>query len=197
MKIDTMQMKKNKDGTFAGEVTPTRFQFASDKLVYPLKITQISREGQDRGPLLRPGAAQGRSARRLDVSVHVGADVVSGHQLRDSRKTDQGGDGLAEARLLSSALISSNGTGKIVCIRRCETWPIASSFVHPYSFSAPRFQKVMTSLLSRTKTVSCVRSRRFALSRKDLFAPFALRDFGLQPFGNPPQVGGSLLDSSF
>jgi hypothetical protein len=42
MKIDTMQMKKNKDGSFAGEVTPTRFQFASDKLVYPLKITQIS-----------------------------------------------------------------------------------------------------------------------------------------------------------
>ena len=42
MKIDTMQMKKNKDGTFAGEVTPTRFQFASEKLVYPLKITQIS-----------------------------------------------------------------------------------------------------------------------------------------------------------
>jgi len=42
MKIDTMQMKKNKDGTFAGEVTPTRFQFTSDKLVYPLKITQIS-----------------------------------------------------------------------------------------------------------------------------------------------------------
>jgi hypothetical protein len=42
MKIDTMQMKKNKDGTFAGEVTPTRFQFASERLVYPLKITQIS-----------------------------------------------------------------------------------------------------------------------------------------------------------
>jgi hypothetical protein len=42
MKIDTMQMKRNKDGTFAGEVTPTRFQFKSDKLVYPLKITQIS-----------------------------------------------------------------------------------------------------------------------------------------------------------
>jgi hypothetical protein len=42
MKIDTMQMKKNADGTFAGEVTPTRFQFASDELVYPLKITQIS-----------------------------------------------------------------------------------------------------------------------------------------------------------
>jgi hypothetical protein len=42
MKIDAMQMKKNKDGTFAGEVTPTRFQFTSDKLVYPLKITQIS-----------------------------------------------------------------------------------------------------------------------------------------------------------
>jgi hypothetical protein len=42
MKIDTMQMKRNKDGTFAGEVTPTRFRFASDKLVYPLKITQLS-----------------------------------------------------------------------------------------------------------------------------------------------------------
>jgi hypothetical protein len=42
MKIDTAQMKRNKDGTFDGEVTPTRFQFTSDKLVYPLKITQIS-----------------------------------------------------------------------------------------------------------------------------------------------------------
>jgi hypothetical protein len=42
MKIDTMQMKKKADGTFDGEVTPTRFTFASEKLVYPLKITQIS-----------------------------------------------------------------------------------------------------------------------------------------------------------
>jgi hypothetical protein len=42
MKVDTMQMKKNPDGTFAGEVTPTRFQFPSEQLVYPLKITQIS-----------------------------------------------------------------------------------------------------------------------------------------------------------
>jgi hypothetical protein len=42
MKIDTMQMKKNPDGTFAGDVTPTRFLFSSEKLVYPLKITQIS-----------------------------------------------------------------------------------------------------------------------------------------------------------
>jgi hypothetical protein len=42
MKIDTMQMKKNKDGSYAGEVTPTRFSFSTDKLVYPLKITQIS-----------------------------------------------------------------------------------------------------------------------------------------------------------
>src|SRR6516164_8234772 len=42
MKIDTDQMKRNKDGTFAGEVTPTRFQFTSEKLIYPLKITQIS-----------------------------------------------------------------------------------------------------------------------------------------------------------
>ncbi|MBI3823670.1 MAG: DUF2330 domain-containing protein [Planctomycetes bacterium] len=42
MKIDTMQMKRNKDGSFDGEVTPTRFQFTSEKLIYPLKITQIS-----------------------------------------------------------------------------------------------------------------------------------------------------------
>ena len=42
MKIDTAQMKKNKDGTFVGDVTPTRFQFLSEKLIYPLKITQIS-----------------------------------------------------------------------------------------------------------------------------------------------------------
>ena len=42
MKIDTMQMKKNDDGSYDGEVTPTRFHFASEKLVYPLKITQIS-----------------------------------------------------------------------------------------------------------------------------------------------------------
>jgi hypothetical protein len=42
MKIDTMQMKKNKDGSYAGEVTPTRFRFQSDKLIYPLKITQLS-----------------------------------------------------------------------------------------------------------------------------------------------------------
>ncbi len=42
MKIDTMQMKRRPDGTFDGEVTPTRFQFSSERLVYPLKITQIS-----------------------------------------------------------------------------------------------------------------------------------------------------------
>ena len=42
MKIDTKQMKRNPDGTFAGEVTPTRFQFTCEQLVYPLKITQIS-----------------------------------------------------------------------------------------------------------------------------------------------------------
>jgi hypothetical protein len=42
MKIDPMQMKKRPDGSYEGEVTPTRFTFASDKLIYPLKITQIS-----------------------------------------------------------------------------------------------------------------------------------------------------------
>src|SRR5712692_3269949 len=42
MKIDTKQMKKNPDGSFTGDVTPTRFQFISEKLVYPLKITRLS-----------------------------------------------------------------------------------------------------------------------------------------------------------
>ncbi|HYV34953.1 MAG TPA: DUF2330 domain-containing protein [Gemmataceae bacterium] len=42
MKIDTMQMKKEQNGQYVGDVTPTRFKFTSDKLVYPLKITQIS-----------------------------------------------------------------------------------------------------------------------------------------------------------
>src|SRR5438270_2709691 len=42
MKIDPSQMKKRNDGSYDGEVTPTRFTFASDKLVYPLKITQLS-----------------------------------------------------------------------------------------------------------------------------------------------------------
>src|SRR4051812_35263247 len=42
MKIDPMQMKKGKDGSYSGEVTPTRFTFASEALIYPLKITQIS-----------------------------------------------------------------------------------------------------------------------------------------------------------
>lgn len=42
MKIDTAKMKKNPDGTYAGEVTPTRFRFPSEKFVYPLRITRIS-----------------------------------------------------------------------------------------------------------------------------------------------------------
>ena len=42
MKIDTMQMKKNPDGSYLGEVTPTRFRFQSEKLVYPLRITSLS-----------------------------------------------------------------------------------------------------------------------------------------------------------
>ncbi len=42
MKIDTLQMKRKADGSYTGEVTPTRFQFTSEKPVYPLKITQLS-----------------------------------------------------------------------------------------------------------------------------------------------------------
>src|SRR4051812_43377060 len=42
MKIDAKQMKPRPDGTYDGEVTPTRFQFSSDKLGYPLPMTRIS-----------------------------------------------------------------------------------------------------------------------------------------------------------
>jgi hypothetical protein len=42
MKIDPKQMKKNADGSYAGEVTPTRFQFSSKVPIYPIRITQIS-----------------------------------------------------------------------------------------------------------------------------------------------------------
>src|SRR5438046_1229868 len=35
MKIDTMQMKRNKDGTLDGEVTPTRVSSKTDKRLYP------------------------------------------------------------------------------------------------------------------------------------------------------------------
>ncbi|MCE9584282.1 MAG: DUF2330 domain-containing protein [Planctomycetes bacterium] len=42
MKIDSKQMKKDKSGNYLGEITPTRFTFASDACVYPLKITQLS-----------------------------------------------------------------------------------------------------------------------------------------------------------
>ncbi|HEU4387272.1 MAG TPA: DUF2330 domain-containing protein, partial [Blastocatellia bacterium] len=42
MKIDPLQMKRRPDGSYDGEVTPTRFTFTSSRLVYPLRITQIS-----------------------------------------------------------------------------------------------------------------------------------------------------------
>src|SRR3954470_13449074 len=42
MKIDAKQMKPRADGTYDGEVTPTRFQFNSEQLVYPLRITRLS-----------------------------------------------------------------------------------------------------------------------------------------------------------
>src|SRR5205823_2488536 len=46
MKIDPTQMKKKADGSYEGEVTPTRFTFSTEKPIYPLKITQISVKDQ-------------------------------------------------------------------------------------------------------------------------------------------------------
>jgi uncharacterized protein DUF2330 len=42
MKIDPKQMKRNPDGSYLGEVTPTRFTFETKACIYPLKITQLS-----------------------------------------------------------------------------------------------------------------------------------------------------------
>lgn len=42
MKIDPKQMKKGPNGAYTGDVTPTRFAFASSACIYPLKITQLS-----------------------------------------------------------------------------------------------------------------------------------------------------------
>ena len=42
MKIDPKQMKKADDGSYLGEVTPTKFTFKSESCIYPLKITQLS-----------------------------------------------------------------------------------------------------------------------------------------------------------
>jgi Uncharacterized protein conserved in bacteria (DUF2330) len=42
MRIDPKQMKRAADGSYTGDVTPTRFTFASELLIYPLRITQIS-----------------------------------------------------------------------------------------------------------------------------------------------------------
>lgn len=42
MKIDPAQMKRDAGGNYTGTVSPTRFTFPSDRLVYPLRITKIS-----------------------------------------------------------------------------------------------------------------------------------------------------------
>ena len=46
MKIDPKQLKKQADGSYTGDITPTRFAFSSDKIIYPLRITQISVKDQ-------------------------------------------------------------------------------------------------------------------------------------------------------
>ena len=42
MKIDPRQMKRQADGKFQGDITPTRFTFHTKKAIYPLRITRIS-----------------------------------------------------------------------------------------------------------------------------------------------------------
>ena len=77
MKIDTMQMKKNKDGSFAGEVTPTRFQFTSEKFVYPLKITQISVKDKTEALFYVQAPHKVDLPGDYELSIHLGADAAS------------------------------------------------------------------------------------------------------------------------
>src|SRR5947209_12235365 len=42
MRIDARGAPRDRSGTFTAELTPIRLQFASEKLVYPLRITQVS-----------------------------------------------------------------------------------------------------------------------------------------------------------
>jgi len=70
------QMKASRGWQLPGEVTPTRFTFPSEQLIYPLRITQISVQKQTECAVLRAGAVQGRPARQLSYQVHLGADVV-------------------------------------------------------------------------------------------------------------------------
>jgi hypothetical protein len=42
MRIDPRQMRRNRNGHYEGEITPTRFIFSSGSLIYPLRITRIS-----------------------------------------------------------------------------------------------------------------------------------------------------------
>ena len=76
MKIDTMQMKRNKDGTFDGEVTPTRFRFTSEKLVYPLKITQISVREKTEALFYVQAPFKVDLPGDMTLSVHLGADAA-------------------------------------------------------------------------------------------------------------------------
>jgi hypothetical protein len=46
LKIDATQLRPNRDGSYAGAVAPTRFQFSTDKPVYPLRIAQTSARGE-------------------------------------------------------------------------------------------------------------------------------------------------------
>jgi len=46
MKIDPKQMKRAADGSYTGDVSPTRFQFVSAQIIYPLRITSLSVKDQ-------------------------------------------------------------------------------------------------------------------------------------------------------
>ena len=75
----------------------------------------------------RPGAARRRDQRLATVTGDPSRRVwISSPSQRPART--------------SSAMMSGSGVGKTVCMWVWATAPIASSFVHPYIFSAPRFQ---------------------------------------------------------
>ena len=98
MKIDTMQMKRNKDGSYAGEVTPTRFPVRQRQARLSAEDHADFGEGQDRSVVLHSSAAQGGPARRHELSADLGADAASGHGLHAGRACKGGGEASGSRR---------------------------------------------------------------------------------------------------
>ena len=130
MKIDTMQMKRNKDGTFTGEVTPTRFQFASEKLVYPLKITQISVKEKTEALFYVQAPHKVDLHGDMTLPVHVDADAASGPRLHAGRLARQG-QRLAQSHRAEDSRPLAESPGAGIHLRRRPASAAQQQGTHP------------------------------------------------------------------